>query len=124
MRKPIILAAIALFAASSGAALADHADTSLHRTSRNREILLGRLKQKIDTLGYDIRSVELDDGVFKARIVDRQSGLPVRAKFDAVSSELLRAAPGSEWAPTLRCRIVLAIASCSMAMRHIVCPTP
>ena len=47
-------------------------------------------KKKIDALGYDLRSFEIDDGGFKTRIVDRQSRLPVKAKFDTVSGELLR----------------------------------
>ena len=34
--------------------------------------------------------------VFKARIVDRESGLPVKAKFDPGTGELLRAAPGAD----------------------------
>lgn len=75
MRKPIILAAITLFAASTGAALAVHADRPLHRTSPSGSMPVDELKQKINLLGYDIRSVEVDDGVFKARIVDRESGL-------------------------------------------------
>ncbi|MBR1325990.1 PepSY domain-containing protein [Bradyrhizobium ottawaense] len=54
-----------------------------------------QLKRQIDALGYDLGRFELDDGVFKTRIFDRQSGLPVKAKFDTVTGELLRAAPGS-----------------------------
>ncbi len=94
MRKPIILAAITLFAASTGTALAEHTDRSHHRTSPSSPV--NELKQKINVLGYDIRTVEVDDGVFKDRIVDRESGLPVNAKFDPATGELLRAAPGSE----------------------------
>ncbi|MET4493690.1 hypothetical protein ABIA94_009298 [Bradyrhizobium sp. LA7.1] len=37
------------------------------------------IKQKIEAIGYDLTNIELDDGVFKVRIVDRQSGLPVKA---------------------------------------------
>jgi hypothetical protein len=55
---------------------------------------MDNLKQKIEAIGYDLRTLEVDDGVFKARIVDRRSGLPVRAKFDTITGELLRAAPG------------------------------
>lgn len=93
MRKPIILAAITLFTASTGAALAEHADRILHRTSPSASMPGDEFRQKIDVLGYDIRAVEVDDGAFKARIVDRESGLPVKAKFDAATGELLRAAP-------------------------------
>jgi hypothetical protein len=96
MRKPIIFAAIALFAVSTGAALAEHADPSLHRTSPSRAMPGEEFKKKIDLLGYDLRSFEVDDGVFKTRIVDRESGLPVKAQFDTVSGELLGAAPGYE----------------------------
>jgi hypothetical protein len=96
MRKPLIFAAITLFAVSTGTAMAEHADHSLHRTSPNRAMLADEFKNRIDSLGYDLRSVEVDDGAFKTRIVDRESGLPVKAKFDSFTGELLRAAPGSE----------------------------
>ena len=52
-------------------------------------------KPVIDALGYDLGSFEPDDGAFNTRIVDRQSGLPVKAQFDKVTGELLRAALGS-----------------------------
>jgi hypothetical protein len=96
MRKPLIVAAVTLLAASTGAALAEHADRSLHRSSPTATMPVSALKQKINLLGYDIRSVEVDDGVFKARIVDRETGSPVKAKFDSATGELLRAAPGSK----------------------------
>ncbi|MDA9408148.1 PepSY domain-containing protein [Bradyrhizobium sp. CCBAU 45384] len=95
MRKPVIYAAIALFAASTGIALGEDADTPFHRTPRTGAMAQDQIKRQIEVLGYDLGSFELDDGVFKARIVDRESGLPVKAKFDTVTGELLRAAPGS-----------------------------
>jgi hypothetical protein len=52
----------------------------------------------IDALGYDPRIFEVDDGVFKTRIIDRQSGAgegSVRYRC----GELLRAATGSEQTP-------------------------
>jgi hypothetical protein len=61
-QKPIILAAIALFAVSTGAALAEHSDRSLHGLSRSREMPVDEFKKKIDALGYDLRSFEIDDG--------------------------------------------------------------
>lgn len=95
MRKPVIDAAIALFAASTGSALAEDADTSFHRASRTGAMATDQLKRQIDALGYDLGSFEPDDGAFNTRIVDRQSGLPVKAQFDKVTGELLRAALGS-----------------------------
>lgn len=96
MRKPIIFAAIALFAVSSGTAMAEYVDPSFHRTSPNAAMPAEEFKNKIDALGYELRSVEVDDRVLKTRIVDRQSGLSVKARFDPVTGELLRAAPGAE----------------------------
>lgn len=61
-----------------------------------RAMPVDELKQKINVLGYDIRTVEVDDGVFNARIVDRESGGPVKAKFDPAGGELLRAASATE----------------------------
>lgn len=95
MRKQILFAAIALFATMTEPPLAEHADRSLHRSSPIASIPVDELKQKIDVLGYDIRTLELDDGVLKSRIIDRESGLPVKAKFDPAMGELPRAAPGS-----------------------------
>ncbi|WP_440639396.1 PepSY domain-containing protein [Bradyrhizobium sp. PUT101] len=97
MRRPIIaFAAISLLAASTATAQAEHADRSLHQTSPSLAMPVDEFKKKIDFLGYDIRTVEVDDGVVKARIVDRESGVPVKAKFDPATGELLRAAPGAD----------------------------
>lgn len=52
MRNSIIFAAIALFAVSSGAALAEHADLSLNRTSQSRVMPVDEFKKKINNLGY------------------------------------------------------------------------
>jgi hypothetical protein len=49
------------------------------------------MKQKIEALGYDIRRLKVDDGVFNAKIVDRQSGGIVKANFDHATGELVRA---------------------------------
>lgn len=96
MRKLATFAAIALFAASTGAALADDDHSSVREKSQSRATAVDTLKQRIDALGYDVHSVEREDGVFVTRIVDRESKGMVKASFDAGSSELLRAAPGRD----------------------------
>ena len=49
------------------------------------------MTRRIDQLGYDVLRLERDHGAFEARIVDRESGGIVKARFDTVSGELLRA---------------------------------
>ena len=49
------------------------------------------MKSRIDQLGYDVLRLERDHGAFEARIVDRESGGIVKARFDTVTGDLLRA---------------------------------
>jgi hypothetical protein len=49
------------------------------------------MQKKIEALGYDLLRVRVDDGVFKAQIVERQNGGAVTARFDVASGELIRA---------------------------------
>jgi hypothetical protein len=49
------------------------------------------MKSRIDQLGYDVLRLEHDNGAYEARIVDRTSGGIVKAHFDLVTGELLRA---------------------------------
>lgn len=49
------------------------------------------MRQKIEALGYNVHRLKVDDGVFKARIVERQSGGVVKATFDLGTGELVRA---------------------------------
>lgn len=49
------------------------------------------MKRRIDQLGYDVLRLEREHGAFEARIVDRASGGIVKAHFDTVTGELLRA---------------------------------
>lgn len=90
MQKIAILAAAATFAIATGQALASedkHAESDLRRPAISAEAM----KQKISDLGYDVRRIKADDGVFKVWIVERESRGEVKAKFSAQSGDLIKA---------------------------------
>lgn len=60
-------------------------------TATLQQISAESMTRKINDLGYDVRRLELEDGIFKAHLVDRQSGGAVRAIFHGSTGELLRA---------------------------------
>ena len=91
MRKIIALAAIALLAGTAGLALADGDRHVRGDESWNSPIARDTMRQKINDLGYDVRRLEVDDGFYKARIVDRASGGGVKATFSLATGELVRA---------------------------------
>lgn len=85
MRKFAILAAVAALAIAAGQASAGedrHAGES---------ISVETMKQNISALGYDVRRIKAEDGIFKVWIVERESGGEVKAKFSAQSGDLIRA---------------------------------
>ena len=95
MRKMTALATIAALAATVGIALAD-GDKRANRTEpASATMSVETVKSNIERLGYDIRAVKTDDGVFKVRMIDRASGGAVKAKYSAETGDLIRARPGS-----------------------------
>ncbi len=91
MRKIAFLASLAMLAGTIGIALAQSGDVGNPEPQRPT-ISIDTMRQKIAVLGYDVRRLRQDDAVFKATIVERQSGGVVRARFDE-TGELLRAKP-------------------------------
>ena len=89
MRRIMTMAVIATLGGTIGAALAE--DGTAAREIYSQAISLDAMKQKIDALGYDGRRLKMDDGVFKAQIIDRQSGGGVKVIFDLATGELVRA---------------------------------
>ena len=85
MRNVIIPASAALLIGTAGIGLAQDANNPPKRVS------IEAMRQKIETLGYEVRRLKVNDGVFKAQIVERQSGGAVRAIFDLATGELIRA---------------------------------
>jgi hypothetical protein len=49
------------------------------------------ISRSINQLGYDLRRLKAEHGMYEARLVDRESGGGVKAHFDGKSGELLRA---------------------------------
>jgi peptidase YpeB-like protein len=91
MRTIAALTTIAVLVGATGVALAQGVNSHSKHEPQQQTISINAMKQKIDALGYDVLRLTKDDGVFKAKIVDRQSGGVVRASFDLASGELVRA---------------------------------
>ncbi len=91
MRVVSAFAMVALALGMSGSALAD--GRNMTRVPRTQAISPDVIKAEMNQLGYDVLSVVTDDGYLKAAIVDRNSGGIVKADFDPVTGELLRARP-------------------------------
>jgi hypothetical protein len=91
MRTIATLTAAAVLAGTLGVALAQEGNPLGRHQPRPQALSTDTMRQKIDLLGYDVRSLKVDDGVFKARIVERQSGGLVKARFDLATGELVRA---------------------------------
>ncbi len=83
--------AIVLLVGATGLAQAQGDNPSGNHESQRQAISSNAMKQKIEARGYDIQRLELDDGVFKARIIDRESGGAVKVTFDPIKGELVRA---------------------------------
>src|SRR5574340_551169 len=86
MRTFAALTIVAILAGTIGVALAQDGPPQSHKA-----VSIEAMKQKIDALGYDVSRLKVDDGVFKAKIVERQSGGVVKATFDLGTGELVRA---------------------------------
>lgn len=96
MRTIAAFTTIAVLAGTIGIGLAQGVNSHSRHESQQNTISIAAMKQKIDALGYDVRRLKTDDGVFRTRIVDRQTGGVVKATFDRTSGELVRARLGSE----------------------------
>ena len=91
MRKITILAAAAALAITAGQALAGEDKHAGESDLRRPAVSIEAMKQKISDLGYDVRRIKADDGVFKVWIVEREFGGEVKAKFSAQGGELIKA---------------------------------
>lgn len=91
MRKIAILAAVTALAIAAGQAWAGEDKPAGESDLRRPAMSIEAMKQKISALGYDVRRIKADDGVFKVWIVERESRGEVKAKFSAQSGELIKA---------------------------------
>jgi len=95
MHKIAALTAIALFVGATAPALADSDHPACARAGTGPAISIDAMKKMIDDLGYTVRRLKIDDGCFKAFIVERASGGAVKAKFSLTTGELIVARPAS-----------------------------
>jgi hypothetical protein len=87
MRTILALAAVAAVTAAGAAYATDRTADKM----QDRAISAEQLKAKIDSMGYDVDRLKKDDGAYKARLADRDSGGKVKARFDGKTGELKRA---------------------------------
>lgn len=87
MRTILALAALVAVTAAGAAYATDRTADKV----QDRVISAEQMKARIDSLGYDVDRIEKDDGAYKARLTDRDSGGKVKARFDPKTGELKRA---------------------------------
>ena len=90
MKTTAFFAILGLAAGAATMAVAQDQDLRAGATA-TPAITADGMKSRIDQLGYDVLWLESEHGAFEARIVDRISGGIVKARFDTVTAELLRA---------------------------------
>jgi hypothetical protein len=74
-----------------GIAGAAYATDRAENNATDRVITANQMKAIIAKLGYDVDHLKKDDGVYRTRIIDRDSGGKVVAHFDGKTGELVRA---------------------------------
>lgn len=84
MRYILALATVAVV----GVAGAAFANDQMRDQAPEQAISADQLKSKIETMGYDVDRMKTDGDVYRARLVDRDTGRTVKASFDAESGEL------------------------------------
>jgi hypothetical protein len=93
MRKILTLATVTLLCGAATSALADGTGHGCVQAPVATSISADTMKSRIDDLGYDVRRLKMDDGCFKAHIIERLSGGAVTATF-STTGDLVRAKPG------------------------------
>ena len=93
MRKILTLATVTFLCGAITPALADETEQGCVQAPMATSISADTMKYRIDDLGYDVRRLKMDDGCFKAHIIERISGGAVTATF-STTGELVRAKPG------------------------------
>ena len=87
MRTILALATLAVVGLAGAAYATDQArDNATERT-----IPADQMKATIGKLGYDVDRMKKDDGAYKARLIDRDSGGMVKAAFDDKTGALMHA---------------------------------
>jgi hypothetical protein len=87
MRTILALAAVAAIGAA-GAAYATDRTTDKTNKLQDRAISAEQMKAKVDSLGYDVDRMKKDNGAYKARLTDRDSGGKVNVRFDGKTGAL------------------------------------
>jgi hypothetical protein len=91
MRKISTWMAVMAAMAIAGPALASDKVRDCPRTHGQGALSIEAMRQKLEGLGYEVRALEIEEGCFKARLIDRQSRGAVKALFRADDGELVRA---------------------------------
>jgi len=87
MRTILALATLAVI----GMAGAGYASDRAADNAGGSVITAEQIKTKVDQLGYDVEHMKKDDDAYKARLIDRDSGGTVKARFDGKTGELMHA---------------------------------
>jgi hypothetical protein len=86
-----IISALAMVAVLGGLGTAFANDHVRNDERAAPAISTKAMKAQIGAMGYDVVRLKQDDGMYKARIVEHESGAGVKAAFDKQSGELIGA---------------------------------
>lgn len=90
MRRVPLLSTIFAFSFGVGVtAFAADEDSTRRGVSREQWLPITEIIEQFTTMGYQVRGIEDDDGVYEVEAID-PNGLWVKAHVDPVSGEILR----------------------------------
>lgn len=90
MRKPILLSVLVLILFGSAGAVFAGGNGNRYNIDAPRDqwMSVARIAEKYEARGYDVREVEIDDGVYEISVVDA-NGMRMEADVHPVTGEIL-----------------------------------
>ena len=89
MRKLLIVPGFILAVAAASPILASSDDRSDVSVPRDQWMSIFQISEKLEALGYEIREIEIEDGVYEVEAVDK-NGMRVEAYIHPATGEILK----------------------------------
>lgn len=92
MRK-VLMAATAIFALGA-AGVAGAAESSNGRPAGSGLVSSDSIRKDLEDMGYRVVRIRPDDGTYKVRATDTETGTPLKLRYDVATGNLIQAKPG------------------------------
>jgi len=89
MRRFLIIPGFVLALAAASPILASSDDRSGVSVPRDQWMSVSQISAKLEAMGYDIREIEIEDGVYEVEAVDK-NGMRVEAYVHPATGEILK----------------------------------